>query len=617
MKRIFVFLWFLLITTTFAHSLSAAQAAQQDDIFGGDNVEAVISLAEAGDVEAQMALAQRYRFGAGVPLDSDKAVEWFQKAAEQGDVQGQFSVGYMYATGESGFEKDPEKAAEWFLKAAENGHTYAQANLGRMYIIGDGVEKNTKTALFWLQKSVDQGNAAAKLDIDRLHTAFDGVPDDIERLAASYKEMAKKESANVQSLLALKYINGDGVERDIKKAIELYQEAADQGNVGAQVNLAIIYAEGILTRKNLNAARELYLKAAEQGQSGAQYQIGLLYYNGNGVKKDRAAAAQWFQKAANQRHIPAQEDLGQMYIKGEGVKKDEIEGLAWLYLAERNRAIEPLFAISNIATLENKLGIEKTRIARRRSEEIRQFINSEISARTGIPATELLGDPIGSGAGVFISKDGLILTSARVVAGAESIKIRTVARTLSAEILEIDMAYDIAILKCECLATPAPVASSGYIRIDQDVFAILSPRPVESYAVAWTTVKVQKLTGARKDPEYLQIGRNITPGIQMTEAVSRTSHTNLLNSVSGPLLDGSGNLIGMIPYRAMSAEGFTYVLRSEALKPLLEKYGVEIIDNLKNEAGKTYNINIAGLGMSKIPQFPQLGMSSNVMILAY
>ena len=613
MKKSFVLLWLIIITTTFSHSLSAAQSAQQDDLFGGDNVEAVIALAEAGDVEAQMALAQRYRFGVGVSQDSARAVEWFEKAAEQGNVQGEFSVGYMYASGENGFKKELVKAAEWFRKAAENEHSNAQANLGMMYARGDGVEKNTETALFWLQKAADQGYAPAQLEIGRLYaTGDDGMPKDIEKADAMYQKIAEEGNASAQFSLALKYMNGDGVARDPKKAIELYQKAAEQGNVGAQVNLANIYAKGELTRKNLKAATELYLKAAEQGQSGAQYQIGLLYYNGKGVKKDRVAAAQWFQKAANQRDSRAQIDLGHMYIKGEGVKKDAIEGMAWLYLADSNRLIDTPFANSDIVTLEKKLGVEKTRIARRRSEEIRQSINSEISARTGV-ITPDVGNPIGSGAGVVISKDGLILTSSRIVAGAESIKIRTIARTVSAEILEIDTAYDIAILKCEGPLTPASVANSANIQVDDEVYAILSPRPVENFGVAWSPVQVKKLTGARKNPGYLQIGRTITPGAQMNESVIRKIHTDLLNSVSGPLLDKSFNFIGMIPFWAVSDDGFVYVLRSEVLKPLFEKYGVPVDDNLESEAEKPGGNKISGTGMSPFMLRP----NSIVMILTY
>src|ERR1700693_2876425 len=41
------------------------------------------SKAEDGDVQAQLALAKAYDLGEGVPKDEEKAVQWWEKAAEQ------------------------------------------------------------------------------------------------------------------------------------------------------------------------------------------------------------------------------------------------------------------------------------------------------------------------------------------------------------------------------------------------------------------------------------------------------------------------------------------------------------------------------------------------------
>jgi TPR repeat protein len=57
-----------------------------------------------------------------------KAVEWFQKAADQGLVAAQFNLGIMYENGQ-GVEKDDERAVEWYQRAADQGHVKAQFNL--------------------------------------------------------------------------------------------------------------------------------------------------------------------------------------------------------------------------------------------------------------------------------------------------------------------------------------------------------------------------------------------------------------------------------------------------------------------------------------------------------
>ena len=61
-----------------------------------------------------------YYNGEGVPQDSKKALHWFTKPAEQGDVTAQSFLGIMYYDGE-GVSQDYKKALHWFTKAAEQG----------------------------------------------------------------------------------------------------------------------------------------------------------------------------------------------------------------------------------------------------------------------------------------------------------------------------------------------------------------------------------------------------------------------------------------------------------------------------------------------------------------
>ncbi|CAK0761840.1 conserved hypothetical protein [Gammaproteobacteria bacterium] len=59
-----------------------------------------------------------YRDGRGIAQDDQEAVNWYRKAAEQGDADAQFNLGIMYAEGR-GVTQDKHEAAMWFLKAAE------------------------------------------------------------------------------------------------------------------------------------------------------------------------------------------------------------------------------------------------------------------------------------------------------------------------------------------------------------------------------------------------------------------------------------------------------------------------------------------------------------------
>ena len=90
-----------------------------------------------------------------------EAVNWYRKAAVQGDADAQYNLGVMYDTGEGVPENDVE-AVNWYRKAAEQGHASAQFNLGVMYANGAGVPENNIYAYVWFSISAAQGNETAK-----------------------------------------------------------------------------------------------------------------------------------------------------------------------------------------------------------------------------------------------------------------------------------------------------------------------------------------------------------------------------------------------------------------------------------------------------------------------
>jgi tetratricopeptide (TPR) repeat protein len=93
--------------------------------------------------------------------DYENAYKWYRKAAEQGDVNAQFSLATLYDYGE-GVTQDYKEAAKWYRKAAEQGDDGAQYNLGVMYDQGDGVTQDDKVAVKWYRKAAELGHQRAK-----------------------------------------------------------------------------------------------------------------------------------------------------------------------------------------------------------------------------------------------------------------------------------------------------------------------------------------------------------------------------------------------------------------------------------------------------------------------
>ena len=117
--------------------------------------------------EAQFNLGFRYNHGHGVNKHLQKAVDWYRKAAEQGDTRAQTNLGFMYTKGQ-GVAQDYKAAVNWYRKAAKQGYALAQFNLGTMYAKGQGVVQDFVQSYMWLDLAATSGHAAATRNRDRV-----------------------------------------------------------------------------------------------------------------------------------------------------------------------------------------------------------------------------------------------------------------------------------------------------------------------------------------------------------------------------------------------------------------------------------------------------------------
>jgi TPR repeat protein len=74
-----------------------------------------------------------YSNGKGLGKDKAEAVKWYRMAAEQGNVDAQFVLGYLYYSGE-GVEADTDEAIKWYRKAADQGNKAALNSLKRLEV---------------------------------------------------------------------------------------------------------------------------------------------------------------------------------------------------------------------------------------------------------------------------------------------------------------------------------------------------------------------------------------------------------------------------------------------------------------------------------------------------
>ena len=180
------------------------------------------------DADAQFLLGKCYSEGQGVATNLEEAVNWYRKAAEQGNAKAQYSLGDCYEYG-YGVTKNETEAANWYRKAAEQGNAKAQNNLGACYGRGYGVTKNEAEAVNWYRKAAEQGNATAQNNLGACYGRGYGVSKNETEAANWYRKAAEQGNAKAQYNLGVCYRNGIGIERDLKDAAKWFCRAAIQG----------------------------------------------------------------------------------------------------------------------------------------------------------------------------------------------------------------------------------------------------------------------------------------------------------------------------------------------------------------------------------------------------
>jgi hypothetical protein len=147
-------------TSLFAVSLAlvgCASADQKADVayLNGDYQTAYaefLPMAQGGDWLADERIAFMYAHGQGRAPDLTQAQQWYEKAALDGDVMVELSLGAdaMNAPGGPNYAQ----AAKWFELAAEHDNTDAQLLMSVFYEHGLGVAKDEDTAAHWLNQYV-------------------------------------------------------------------------------------------------------------------------------------------------------------------------------------------------------------------------------------------------------------------------------------------------------------------------------------------------------------------------------------------------------------------------------------------------------------------------------
>ena len=164
--------------------------------------------------------------------------------------------------------------------------------------------------------------------------------------------------------------------------------------------------------------------------------------------------------------------------------------------------------------------------------------------------------PSGAGSGVVFAPDGYILTNAHVAAGAHQLDVGfTDGSTSRADVVGIDHATDLAVVRAGDVLRSAPLGDSSALRVGQLVVAIGNPLGFSSTVSAGVVSALGRTMRARD-------GRAMEGIIQSDVAL------NPGNS-GGPLVDSRGRVVGINTAIIMGAQGISFSVPIDTAKWVL------------------------------------------------
>ena len=196
-----------------------------------------------------------------------------------------FNLGILYEDG-LGVPRDSQRAIAYYRRGADNGSSKALFRLGVIYWFGTPeIPRNAAEGRRYLALAAADGDqdAARYLRQETASSEATGDP-----LAAADRATAQGKPA---------------------EAVRLLSAAADAGDRRAQTRLAWSYEAGRGVDRDLAKAAEWFRRAAEAGDGEAMYALAVMHSTGAGQVKDPAAADTWLRQSAATGYAPAISDL--------------------------------------------------------------------------------------------------------------------------------------------------------------------------------------------------------------------------------------------------------------------------------------------------------------------
>jgi uncharacterized protein len=212
--------------------------------------------AAQGNPNGEYSLGICYLHGEGIEQNLELARKWFSLALQHGD--GARSVNGMGLSYETGPGSDLNEAFSWYNKAADMGYNEAQFSVCRLAAQGFVHPEDFKHAIDWCSKLAEKGDPWGEYGMARILQDGVGTQPDLKKAADWFGKSAEQGNPAAQLSLADMYASGKGVQKDLVQAYKWATIAGAKKNPQGQDFMESLTSE--MTQKQISSAQSQALK---------------------------------------------------------------------------------------------------------------------------------------------------------------------------------------------------------------------------------------------------------------------------------------------------------------------------------------------------------------------
>ncbi|PWK48453.1 tetratricopeptide repeat protein [Pleionea mediterranea] len=225
---------------------------KKETLASNEKIVLLENLGDKGVYSAYLSLAEYY-FNLEGRVNSKKAVSYYRKLSDKGDVYSIKKLALFYFEGEI-VEKDLNKSKRLLQQILSYDDGAVSYNLS---VISEQLG-NIGKQKHYLLKSVSHGHPQARRNLFSIY-----MDNGMGREAIKLFDKVKEKSLEDCYFLGMAYLNGDGgIEIDYRKAKEFLLKAAKGGVEKSYRPLAFVYVKTMKTNNDFEIAEHYYIKDA-------------------------------------------------------------------------------------------------------------------------------------------------------------------------------------------------------------------------------------------------------------------------------------------------------------------------------------------------------------------